>query len=156
MSKMGLYNSFEYLKHKLWPKEGPGVIFSIWLSTIKSRKLLWFPCVQVACHIPLESSQRGIQICFRPHFNRRSAHKVMGFQSHGGPNFKNFGSPGTKWHFGASPVARHREYYNGEGGGFPQVRTVIRRKVVASPKSGPWWVLWVCVCMWWVCAPKVL
>jgi len=25
MSKMGFLGSFEYLKHKLWPKEGPGV-----------------------------------------------------------------------------------------------------------------------------------
>jgi hypothetical protein len=31
----------------------------------------------------------------------------------------------------------------------------IRRKVVASPKFGPWWVLWVQVCMWLVLAPKV-
>jgi hypothetical protein len=23
MSKMGLHDLFEYLKHKLWPKEGP-------------------------------------------------------------------------------------------------------------------------------------
>jgi hypothetical protein len=30
----------------------------------------------------------------------------------------------------------------------------IRGKVVASPKFGPWWVLWVCVCPWLVYAPK--
>jgi hypothetical protein len=36
-----------------------------------------------------------------------------------------FGSPATKWHLGASPVARHRVYYKGEGGGFPQVRAVV-------------------------------
>jgi hypothetical protein len=32
-----------------------------------------------------------------------------------------FGSPRIKWHLGASPVAKHKEYYEGEGGGFPQV-----------------------------------
>jgi len=33
------------------------------------------------------------------------------------------GSLETKWHVGAGPMARHREYYyKGEGGGFPQVR----------------------------------
>ncbi len=32
----------------------------------------------------------------------------------------------------------------------------IRGKVVASPKSRPWWVLWVHVCSWLICAPKVL
>jgi hypothetical protein len=29
------------------------------------------------------------------------------------------GSPGTKCHLGASPVARHKVYYKGEGSGFP-------------------------------------
>jgi hypothetical protein len=32
----------------------------------------------------------------------------------------------------------------------------IRGKVVASPKSKPWWVLLVRVCPWFVGAPKVL
>jgi len=34
------------------------------------------------------------------------------------------------------------------------IEYIIRGKVVASPKSGPWWVLWVCVCLWFICAPK--
>jgi hypothetical protein len=29
-------------------------------------------------------------------------------------------------------------------------------KVVASPESGPWWVLWVQSCPWFVLTPKVL
>jgi hypothetical protein len=28
-------------------------------------------------------------------------------------------SPETKWHLGVTPMARHREYYKGEGDGFP-------------------------------------
>jgi len=28
------------------------------------------------------------------------------------------GSPGTKWHLGVGPVAKHIVYYEGEGGGF--------------------------------------
>ncbi len=32
----------------------------------------------------------------------------------------------------------------------------IRGKVVASPKPGPWWILWVQVCPWLILAPKVL
>jgi hypothetical protein len=35
------------------------------------------------------------------------------------------------------------------------IEYTIRGKVVASPKSGLWWVLWVRVCMWLVLAPKV-
>jgi len=36
-----------------------------------------------------------------------------------------FGNPRTKWHLGVSPVAKHKIYYKGEGGGFPQVRVVV-------------------------------
>jgi hypothetical protein len=35
------------------------------------------------------------------------------------------GSPETKWHLGVSLVARHIVYYKGEGGAFPQVRSVV-------------------------------
>jgi hypothetical protein len=51
------------------------------------------------------------------------------------------GSPETKWHLGAGPMAKHRKYYKGEGGGF-------------APKFKPWWVLWVRVCPWLIHAPK--
>jgi hypothetical protein len=51
-----------------------------------------------------------------------------------------FGNPGTKWHSGVGLVAMHIGYYKGESG--------------VSPKFGPWWVLWVCVCLWLVNAPK--
>ncbi len=50
-------------------------------------------------------------------------------------------SPGTKWHLGDGPMAKHKVYY--------------KRKVMASPKSGPWWVLWVRVCPWLVLTPKM-
>ncbi len=35
------------------------------------------------------------------------------------------GSLGTKCHLGANPMAMHKIYYKGEGGGFPQVRVVV-------------------------------
>jgi hypothetical protein len=35
------------------------------------------------------------------------------------------GSFGTKRHLGVNPMARHKVYYKGEGGGFPQVRVVL-------------------------------
>jgi hypothetical protein len=46
----------------------------------------------------------------------------MGVQSCKSPNF---GNPGTKWHLGAGPMAKHREYYKGEGGGFLQVQVMV-------------------------------
>jgi hypothetical protein len=136
--KWACMTNFGYLKHKLWPKERPGVKLSIWLLTTKSWESPWLPCVQVACHIPLEISWWGLQLFFRPHFNRRFAHKIVGFQSCKSPNF---GSLKTKRHLGVDLVAKHKVYYKGEGDGFP--------------KSRPWWVLWVHVCPWLIRAPKV-
>jgi hypothetical protein len=37
---------------------------------------------------------------------------------------------------------------------WPSIEYTIRGKVVASPKSGPWWVLWICVCPWFIRASK--
>ncbi len=110
-----MHDPFGYLKHKVWPKEGLGIKLPIWLLTTKSQELPRFPYVQVTCHILLESSWWGLELCFRPHLNRRSTHKVMGPQSHKSPNFGNFktplGSPGTKCRLGVGPVARHIVYY---------------------------------------------
>jgi hypothetical protein len=68
----------------------------------------------------------------------------MGPQSCKNPNFRNSGLPlgslEAKCHLDVGPMARHKLYYKG--------------KVVASPKSGLWWVLWVHVCPWLVHAPK--
>jgi hypothetical protein len=137
MSKMGSHDPFEHLKHKLWPKERSGVKLTIWLLITKSRELPRFPCVQVACYIVLEIFWWGLQLCFRPHLNQRSAHKVMGPQSRESPNL---GVPGQNdiWVLVLWPGTKY----------------TIRGKVVISPKSGPWWVLWVCVCLWFVRAPK--
>jgi hypothetical protein len=38
MSKMGLHDPFEYLKHKLWPKEKPGMKRLIYLMIIKIQE----------------------------------------------------------------------------------------------------------------------
>jgi len=39
---------------------------------------------------------------------------------------------------------------------WPNLDNTKRGKVVASPKFGPWWILWIHVCSWLVRAPKVL
>jgi hypothetical protein len=65
----------------------------------------------------------GLKLCFKPHFNQNSAQEVMGVQSGKSPNFGNFGTldlkSEEKWHLGVTPIANHKEYYKGEGGGFP-------------------------------------
>ncbi len=44
------------------------------------------------------------------------------------------GSPGTKCHLDVGLVERHRVYYKGEGGGFPEVQAVV--SLVSS--NCPW------------------
>jgi hypothetical protein len=144
---MGLHDPFGHLKHKLWPKKSLGVKLAIWLPTTKSQKLTQFLCVKVLWDIPLKSSQRGLQLCFKPHLNHRPAPKVMGPQSCGSPNFGNFGIP--KWESQNKNVIWMWASWKG-------IEYTIRGKVVASFKSGLWWVLWVQVCPWFVPAPKVL
>ncbi len=51
------------------------------------------------------------------------------------------GSPGTKNHLDVGLVERHKVYYKGEGGGFPQVRAVVSLVNLS--------------CSWFVLAPKV-
>jgi hypothetical protein len=131
---MGSRDPFGHLKHKLWSKERPGVKLAVWFPTTKSQELPRFPYVQVACHIMLENSWWEIQLCFRPHINPRFEEKVMGPQSRG--------SPRTKCHLDVALVERHRVYYKGEGGGFPQVWAVVS---LVNPN-----------CPWLVLAPKML
>jgi hypothetical protein len=131
-----------------WPKEVLGVKLPIWFSTTKSWELSWFFCVQEMCHIPLESSQWGIKLCFRPNFNWRFTRKIMGPQSCGSPNLKDFGTP--TWGFRDKMTFWVLAPW-------PDTKNIIRGKVMAlaSPKSRPWWILWVYVCMWFVYSLKV-
>jgi hypothetical protein len=146
MSKMGFHDPFAYSKHKLWPKENPTVKLPIWLPTIKSRESPWFVCVKVAWHILLKLSWRGLQLCFKPHFNQKFAQEVMGLQSCGSPNFKNFGTPNLGVS-GQNDICVLTLW--------PSTNNTIRGKVMASPKSRTWWILWIHVYMWLVCAPKL-
>jgi hypothetical protein len=60
---------------------------------LKVRNCLNFPRVQVACNIPLESCQQGLQLYFKTHLNQRFACKVMEPQSRGSPSCGNFKTP---------------------------------------------------------------
>jgi hypothetical protein len=68
------------------------------------------------------------------------APKVMGVPTLGISGLP-FGSLGTKCHLNVALVERHK--------------VTIKGKVVVSPKSGLWWVLWIRVCLWLILAPKV-
>ncbi len=75
----------------------------------------------------LESSRGELQVLFRPRPDWRSGREVMNAQSPESPNRDSFGtilglhfgSPGKKCHSDVAPAGEHKEYYKGEGGGFP-------------------------------------
>jgi hypothetical protein len=41
------------------------------------------------------------------------------------PNFGNFSTPRTKCHLDVGLMEKHKVYYKGKGGGFPQVWAVV-------------------------------
>jgi len=124
MLKMVLHEPFGHLQHKLWQKEGLGVELAIWLPTTKSRKSTWPWCVQVKCDTSLESSQGELQVCFRPHPNRRCEQNVMNSQS---PESSNRDSFGTPWE------SRDKKPFGCKCRG-------ITQKILYG---GRWWLPWV-------------
>jgi hypothetical protein len=83
----------------------------------------------LTCNIPLESSWRGLQLCFRLRFHRMSARKVTALKVAGVLTLAisrlPLGSPGIKSHLDVGPMGSHKVYYKWEGGDFPQVRAVV-------------------------------
>jgi hypothetical protein len=61
----------------------------------------------------LKRYQQELQLCLRPHPNRRVELGVIVPQSCGSPEIKN--------HLDVGLAEKHIAYYMGEGGGFPQV-----------------------------------
>jgi hypothetical protein len=123
MSEMSSHDPFGFLKHKLWPKEGPGVKLAVWLPTIKSWKSPWFPYVQVVCHILLERSWQGLRLYFRPYLHWRFAKEVMGLQSCRSPNLGNVAGV-----LGQNDIWVLAPWWS--------TKNTIREKVMASPSLG--------------------
>ncbi len=146
MSKMALHEPFGHLQHELWSKEGSGVKLTIWLPTIKSRESTRSWCVQVECNTLLEISRRELQLCFRPHPNRRSEQEIMNAQSPRSLNRNSFGTP--IWESRKESAIRMQVWRW-------DVENIIWGKVVASPEFKPWWVKWVQGCPWLVLVPRV-
>jgi hypothetical protein len=120
---------FGHLSLKLWAKEGPGVKLAVWLPTTKSRESTSSRPPNWECDMSLERSRRGLQVWFRPRCDQTWQSGVMSSQSPGTPPGTISGlqlrSPEKKSHLNVVSVGRHREYYMGEGGGFPRVRAVV-------------------------------
>jgi hypothetical protein len=128
MSRLGSYDPFGHLKHKLWPKEGSRVKLAVWFPPTKSREPYFLLCKWCAKYcwkvlnkgykfssnlIPIE----GLHV-------KLWAPKVTGVPIVGISGLP-LGSPWTKCHLDVGPVASHIVYYKGEGGDFPQVQAMV-------------------------------
>ncbi len=121
--------SFGHLKSKLWAKEGPGVKLTIWLPTTKSRESTSSRNPIWECNAELERSRRGLQLWFRPRCDRTLQSGIMSSQSLETPTGTvsglQLGSLGKKNHLDVASAESCREYYKGEGGGFPWIQAVV-------------------------------
>jgi hypothetical protein len=144
MSKMRSHDPFGQLKHKLWPKEGRESNWQFDFQPLKVRNRPNF-LAHVACDISLKKLLMKATTLLQT-----SSQSEVYTQSYEPPKswksqlwkFRNshFGVPGQNDIWVLVP--------------WLGTKYTIRGKVVASPKSRPWWVLWILVCPWLVRAPK--
>jgi hypothetical protein len=111
---LGSHDPLEHLKHKLWPKEGPGVKLLIWLLTTKSQESPQFPCVRWCAKYRWKDLHKGYNftsrlISIRGLTAKLWAPKVAGVLIVGISGLA-LGNPGTKWHLGVGPMASVRNY----------------------------------------------
>jgi hypothetical protein len=85
----------------------------------------------VECNTPLESYKFASDL-----IPIGGLSKVPGIQT-GTISGLLLGSPETKSHSDVSAAKRHKEYYMGEGGGFPQVWAVVSLVSPGSPMACP-------------------
>ncbi len=142
---MASHWSFGHLQPKLWAKEGLGVKLAVWLPTTKSRESTLSRRALGECDTELESSQRGLQVWFRPRPDRRSGREDMMSQSPGSPKPGQF-RDSTLGVLGQTTIWVWARQSNAEN--------TIGRIVVAPPESGPWCVMWVRVSPWLVPTPN--
>ncbi len=120
---------FGHLQPKLWAKEGPGVKLTVWLSTTKSRESTFSRRCLGECDTALKNCQRELQHWFKTRPDPSLGRGAMALQSSGSPAGTllglHFGSANKMCHSDVASTTSHREYYKGEGGGFPRVRAVV-------------------------------
>jgi len=105
------------------------VKLAVWLPTTKSWESTssWRPNWE--CDTALESSRRELQLWFRTRPDPSLGRGAMAVQSSGSPagtvSGLHFGNPNKMCHSDVASATSRREYYKGEGDGFPRVRAVV-------------------------------
>jgi hypothetical protein len=143
---MGLHGPFGHLQHTLWQKERPKIKLAVWFPTTKSRKSAQPQC---ACRWSATYLWKVLEESYKfaldliPIGGQKQ--RVMTSQSPESLNWDSgllLGSPRTKSHSMWVPQRG--------------AKNIVWGKVVASPESKSWWILWVQSCPWLVLTLKVL
>jgi hypothetical protein len=124
---------FGHFQPKLWAKEGPGVKLALWLPTTKSREINLFPTFSAGVQHGVGKLSRRATTLVQTSLQSDLAVGRYELPKSRDSNRDNFGtisglqlgSPGKKSHLDVASRERCREYYKGEGGGFPRVRVVV-------------------------------
>jgi hypothetical protein len=145
MSKMASHEPFGHLQPKLWAKEGPGVKLAVWLPTTKKSGIDLFPTSAAKVRHGVEKlSTRAtslVQSSSQSKFEARRYERPKSRESKPGQfQDSSLGVPGKRAIWMKPPRGA--------------VENTIRGKVVASPKSGLWCVMWVRVSPWLVPTPN--
>jgi hypothetical protein len=147
MSKMASHEPFGHLQHKLWSKESreSNWQFDSWPLKVGNRPDPSV-CRWSARHTIGKLSRRATRLF------QTSSQSELGAKSYERPKSQE-SKLGQFWDSTLGVPGKNAIWM--------QVRrwdaeNTIWGKVVASPKSGPWWVKWVQGCPWLVLAPKVL
>ncbi len=146
MSKMASHRPFRHLKHKLSLKKGWESNWQFDSRPLNVRNQSDFVVCRQCATCCWKTVNQGYNfasnlIVIEGLHAKLCAPKVVGVPVVGISKFP-LGSPGTKSHLDVGPVERHKVYYKGEGGGFPQVWAMVN---LVSPS-----------CPWFVLTPKVL
>jgi hypothetical protein len=120
MSKMGFHDPFGWLKHKLWPKEGPKVKLTIWLPSTKVGNPPDFLAFRWQVTYCWKALNKGYNFSLNLTsieglHTKLWASKVAGVLILGisGISRLSHWSLGIKWHLSDGPMARHIVYYKG-------------------------------------------
>jgi hypothetical protein len=118
-----------HLKHKLWPKEGSGVKLAIWLPTTKSQESTNLLICRGGATYHLKALDKSYNfaldcISIGGLFAKLWGSKIARISTWTISRLP-LRSLKTKSHLDVGSVAKHKVYYKGEGGGFPQVQVVV-------------------------------
>jgi len=129
MFKMGSHDPFGHLKHKLWPKKGRESIWQFDSRPLKVGNRSNFLVCKWHATYSWKTLDKGYNFALDLISIEGLHAKLWGPKIIRNPTLAisrlPFGSPETKCHLDVNLVEKHKVYYRGEGGGFPQVRTVV-------------------------------